>query len=323
MFKLDTKKIALYLTNKCNLRCKHCFIEGSPLNEEFLSLAQIRTALHYFRAQDYSQVEFTGGEPCFSPFLAPAVKLGHKLGYLVGINTNGTNPHILNLFTPKEVDKLTFSLDGAKRSTHDQLRGKGVFDLCLKTIGQAIKLGFYTEAIFTAHQNNYREIPDVIKLLDHIGVNRLSFNFISNKGTATFNQQLLIPPETWQKSKQLIESALPTKHLHLRYPPLFVTPEEFNKVKKTGSYYCRLVNPIKAEVYPDGHIYHCCLVGGTREFSAGRVLDHRVDIDTTNEVEFVKKYRHLSCPVYQIRQLYSSNNRLIPLCLYYKELSPS
>lgn len=325
MLQTDQKKIAIYLTNKCNLRCKHCFIEGSPLNEEFLSWSQIKTTLGYFAKKDYLAVELTGGESCLSPFFIRTIQLAKKLNYFVGVNTNGTNPQIIDVLKPGEIDKITFSLDGSKKATHDQLRGQGVFEHCLKNIKEAIARGFYCEAIFTVHRHNISEIPSTILLLDSLGIKKLSFNFISNQGTATFNQGLLITPEDWLKARKLIETTAPkTSHINLRYPLLFVSKEEFAEIKKNINYFCRLIDPVKTEIYPNGNIYHCCLVPSNNNgLTAGKVTPTKIIMNTAKEKAFVKKYQHSSCPAFLTRQLYPASSNLVPLCLYYKEFSRS
>lgn len=320
---IDPKKIAIYLTNKCNLKCKHCFIEGSPQNDDFLSWSQIKTALNYFHPKGYQHVEFTGGESCISPYLSPAVKHAKKLGYTVGINSNGISPLNFKLFTPKLVDKFIFSLDGYKAATNDKLRGKGSHSACLKSIKKSLELGFRTEVIFTVNKYNLSEIPDIIRYLDKLNISRLSFNFISNVGTANFNQDFLLPPKKWMDAVKLIEiEKEKVSNLSLRYPPLFVNKDKFESIKKSCSYFCRLLDPNKVELYPDGNIYHCCLVANNKELSAGKVYDNQVIVDTTSERKFANKYKNLSCPAIQAKgSLYPNDPKLVPLCLYYKIIS--
>ncbi|MFA7300726.1 MAG: radical SAM protein [Candidatus Shapirobacteria bacterium] len=317
----ETKKIAIYLTNKCNLKCKHCFIEGSPENTNFLSQEQINTALQYFAKNNYSKVEFTGGEACISPFLIDSLLMAKKFNYDTGVSTNGTNTHLLEQISPSIVDKITFSLDGATAKTNDFLRGKSVFNLCINNIKKAINMGFYVEAIFTVHKLNYHEISKVIKLLDKIGVKRLSFNFINNRGTAILNQDLLLPPEKWVAARKIIEKASVNTKISLRYPILFVTQKEFVEIKKNTDYFCRLLEPVKTEIYPNGNIYHCCFVVGIDDITAGKVTDTKVTMNTAKEIAFARKYAHLSCPVHEVQKLFATESKLIPLCLYYKTIT--
>jgi MoaA/NifB/PqqE/SkfB family radical SAM enzyme len=315
---IDSKKIALYLTNKCNLKCKHCFIEGSPLNESFLNWKQIKTALNYFYSQGFKHVEITGGESCLSPFFLPAIKEAKKIGYTVGVSTNGTNGHIFEIITPKFVDKITFSLDGATAKTHDRLRGPGVYKLCLQNIKKTITKGYRVEVVYTVHRYNLKEIGPIIKLLDRLKVNRLTFGFINNAGSATLNQHFLVEPKHWISAKKTIEANSKTNFLSLRYPPLFVTKSEFQQIKDNSNYHCFVSEPVKIEIYPDGYFYGCCFTTQNKDLALGRIFNDHVEADNTNAKNFSEKYRHLSCPALQTSLIFSNNHNLIPVCLYCK-----
>jgi len=318
----DSKKIAIYLTNKCNLQCKHCFIEGSPLNNQLLSWPKIKTALDYFYKENYRLVEFTGGEAYLSPYLTKSVKYAKKLGYKIGVCSNGINFDVIKQFKHDEIDKFTFSLDGINPKTHNYLRGPGVFQKCISTIKKTIKNGFKVDIIFTVHRYNINEIPQTIKFLDELGVNQLSFNFISNSGSASLHQQFLLSPKYWLKAKKLIKSHSKTKNLTLRFPELFLTPKQFLEFHQKKPYFCRLLEPVKVELYPDGYFYHCCFLAVYKTLAAGRIYSNKVKLTPLPEIEFAKKYKHLTCPDYQTRgQIYApSNKKLIPICVYYKTI---
>lgn len=317
---IDAKRIAIYLTNKCNLRCKHCFIEGSPQNDEFLNWKQIKTALAHFIDKDFRHVEVTGGESCLSPYFLPTIREAKSLGYTVGVSTNGTNSHIFTKFDPKMVDKVTFSLDGATAKTNDDLRGKGVYDQVIKSIKYCVPAGFRVEVVYTVHKYNITEIAAAIKLLDDLGVKRMSFNFINNTGTANFNQDFLINPKQWIDAKKIINANSKTKNMGLRYPLLFVTKKEFEEIKKNYDYKCFIADPVKVELYPDGYFYGCCFTTKSKELSLGRVYEDRVDTDMTNARAYAKKYQHLSCPAVQTGLVFPANNRYVPVCVYYKQI---
>jgi MoaA/NifB/PqqE/SkfB family radical SAM enzyme len=315
---IDSKRLAIYLTNKCNLRCKHCFIEGAPQNDDFLNWKQIQTALKHFITKDFKHIEITGGESCLSPYFFPTIKEAKARGYTVGVSTNGTNNHIFEKITPQTVDKVTFSLDGATASTNDNLRGRGVFERCLQNVKNCVSAGFRVEVVFTVHHYNIDEIPQIIKLLDDIGVNRLSFNFINNTGTANFNQDFLINPKQWIDARKTITAHSKTKKLELRYPLLFVTKSEFEQIKKDTDYRCIVADPVKIELYPDGYFYGCCFTTKSKELALGRVYEDRVDTDLAPARAYAKKYQHLSCPAVQTGLVFPANNRYVPVCVYYK-----
>jgi MoaA/NifB/PqqE/SkfB family radical SAM enzyme len=83
--------VHLLLTYECNFECDHCFVWGGPNQVGTLGLAQIREILA--QAKRLGSVEwiyFEGGEPfLYYAALAHAVRLAHRLGFQVGIVTNG------------------------------------------------------------------------------------------------------------------------------------------------------------------------------------------------------------------------------------------
>jgi Radical SAM superfamily/4Fe-4S single cluster domain len=83
--------IHLLLTYKCPLRCDHCYVFGSPKNEGHFTYTQVNHLLN--QAKQVSSIEwiiFEGGEPfLFYPLLLKSVQKANKLGFKVGVFTNG------------------------------------------------------------------------------------------------------------------------------------------------------------------------------------------------------------------------------------------
>lgn len=81
----------LLLTMRCLFACDHCFVWGSPDQEDVFTLAQLREVFR--QAQALKTVEwiyFEGGEPfLYYPVLVHAVKEAAALGFKIGIVTNG------------------------------------------------------------------------------------------------------------------------------------------------------------------------------------------------------------------------------------------
>ena len=81
----------LLLTYQCNLECDHCFAWGSPWQTGTITLEGIREILR--QATELGTVErfyFEGGEPfLFYPIMVRGVEEAAKLGFKVGIVTNG------------------------------------------------------------------------------------------------------------------------------------------------------------------------------------------------------------------------------------------
>jgi len=129
------KSLILYLTQGCNLRCDHCYLEcENPLenelsDEEFCSILD-----QYADMNEGGSVTLTGGEVLTrkDTFLK-VLNHAYDLDLKPIVQTNGT------LLTPKIADQITekayevqVSIDGTNKDMHDKIRGKGTFKKSIK-----------------------------------------------------------------------------------------------------------------------------------------------------------------------------------------------
>lgn len=139
------QRVAFYVTLSCNLRCKHCYIEGSPGTVR--ARWQQRQRLVEAVGRLGKPVDLTGGEPFLDPDL-PA--LAHALvlaGATIGsVFTNGTLVHrrraqVEQLGEVSPGLRFFVSLDGDE-AAHDALRGAGAFRSALKGASLLKAMGF-------------------------------------------------------------------------------------------------------------------------------------------------------------------------------------
>jgi len=91
----DEKVSIVLFSPACNFRCPFCHNGDSVLNSntpipfnEILDYLKTRVGL-------VDAVVFTGGEPTMMPELKERIKAVRELGFLVKLDTNGTNPRLL------------------------------------------------------------------------------------------------------------------------------------------------------------------------------------------------------------------------------------
>ncbi|MGB9694998.1 MAG: anaerobic ribonucleoside-triphosphate reductase activating protein [Caldisericaceae bacterium] len=91
------KTSAIIFTQGCNFRCPFCHNPelvdplqfGAPIPfEEVMTFLKKRVGL-------LDAVEFTGGEPTLQPDLRKSIESVRELGFLIKLDTNGSNPEIL------------------------------------------------------------------------------------------------------------------------------------------------------------------------------------------------------------------------------------
>ena len=90
----DKVSVVLFAKN-CNFRCPFCHNGDSVLNaQEELNfddiLAYLKTRIGLVDA-----VVFSGGEPTLEPDLEVKIKKVKELGFLIKLDTNGTNPELV------------------------------------------------------------------------------------------------------------------------------------------------------------------------------------------------------------------------------------
>lgn len=118
----------MYLTNACNLRCKHCYMHSGLAEPQSLTTEEWLSFLDTFAANGGTHVNFSGGEAlAFEGFWHLLDRAAHY-GLKVYVLTNGT------LVTPLIAEKIAaaayqvqISVDGPTPASNDSLRGKGMF----------------------------------------------------------------------------------------------------------------------------------------------------------------------------------------------------
>jgi len=313
-------KVYLHLTEKCNSNCKHCYL-GSKKNQDFLSWEQIEKSLRFFREKGFSSLQITGGEPYFSAYFYQTISLANKLGYdYIGVSTNGTRPEIIDKLTPQQVQKFSFSLDGATPETDDYIRGTGHFNTCILSIKKAVQKKFRVHVIFCINKINVMEIEKVINLADSMGINQLSFNFTSYMGNAKKNKQILITPKDWIKIRKKIQKIDTCKKTSLKIPYCFITKAEYKKLFKE-SFICPIDKPRQIIIFPNGNIYHCCLLTEQKFLKAGNVDKEKI-VYNENGPKEIKQNFPSPCPAYLLLTQNTKINqeKIIPICVYLKKI---
>jgi MoaA/NifB/PqqE/SkfB family radical SAM enzyme len=282
-----------HILTRCNLSCRHCYINPDQHGRDTLPLAVIKQWLSAFSHQcDAANVIFLGGEPTLHPDLAAAVKAARSMGYAsITIDTNGYlfNDILVHL-SPREVDYLSFSLDGATRYTNDRLRGEGCYERCLAGIGQAAALGFNTSLIYTVSSINLHELEQMPALLQKLGVRRFFIQVIGLRGkSATAScgngpEALQVDPSAWLKTVPEVARAAARVGIKTVYPKVFLAPEE--------PFECAGLAAENYFIFPNGRVYRCPLCEDHPLHSLVFEGDRLKPTDTINESHLF----HLNIP---------------------------
>jgi radical SAM protein with 4Fe4S-binding SPASM domain len=132
--------LTLYLTNRCNLRCVHCFMySGNALDNE-LTTKEIFDIINQFKKLGGSGVTFSGGEVTEREDLVEILTYSKKLGLKNIVLTNGVNwkTDLIDDTTPL-IDEIQVSIDGYDEKSNARVRGSGVFDKAIHTVREFLE----------------------------------------------------------------------------------------------------------------------------------------------------------------------------------------
>jgi SynChlorMet cassette radical SAM/SPASM protein ScmF len=181
----------LYLTDSCNLRCRHCwiaprFVDGQPAPGEYLDLDLLRQAIAEAKPLGLHNVKLTGGEPTLHPQFAEVVDLLTAEGLRAHIETNGTLVDADLAHHLKEHTSVWFvsvSLDGPTAEIHDPFRGvKGSFDAAVRGFRHLVDAGYRPQVIMCPHRGNVDYIEDVVQMAVELGAGSVKFNPVAHTG---------------------------------------------------------------------------------------------------------------------------------------------
>lgn len=133
------EKVSIVLFSPaCNFRCPFCHNGDSVLNSntpipfaDILSYLKTRVGL-------IDAVVFTGGEPTMMPELEERIREVKKLGFLIKLDTNGTNPDILkHLIDENLLDYVAMDI---KNSEKEYAKTAGCKAIPIENVKKSIKI---------------------------------------------------------------------------------------------------------------------------------------------------------------------------------------
>lgn len=292
---INVGDIVLYITGKCNLRCKHCYIGNELLNKnQFYSMESILYTLENFLPLD--RLTIIGGEPFLHPNIT---KLLSKISTMSikekRISTNLTYlPAEIISELPIKGIRFCVSIDSHKKIGHNFLRGNGVFEEMLKNLKLLVNKGCDIEINHTVTRININDITKLINFLKLHGIKRLNLHLLSIMGNANNHHYLKVSPTKWRKLISFLrENNSINGTLSIRYELAYATSEEYNKLQNQnlykhhseGSFYTENTTKHRIVIYPDKKIYISSEAFSTESYIAQFVKDKTLfNSEKTNEI---------------------------------------
>lgn len=255
-FRPGERNIFFHILTACNLSCRHCYINTDQHGTETLPKKTMLKWLELFADPvKKSNVIFLGGEPTMHPDLASGIAKAKSLGMTVTVDSNGYLFHdLLGKTSPDLLDCLSFSLDGPTAAVNDPIRGAGVFEVCTANIRRAVAKGYNVSLIYTVSSLNIAALPEMIPLLEALGVRRFFIQVIGLRGRPgrqSVGGGWQVSREQWLDVVPKVASRAAAHGIHVTYPKVFLGEEE--------RFLCAGLVTENFFIFPNGRIYRCPL----------------------------------------------------------------
>jgi heme d1 biosynthesis radical SAM protein NirJ len=179
------------LVRRCNLTCRHCYSISADVDfPGELNTAQVFKVMDDLKSFRVPVLILSGGEPLLRPDLFEVAARAKKMGFYVGLSTNGT---LIDAPLARRIGELGFdyvgiSLDGLKE-THDRFRRKqGAFDASLAGLRLCRDEGVKVGLRFTVTQDNAADLPALLRLAETERVDKFYLSHLNYAGRGNKNR---------------------------------------------------------------------------------------------------------------------------------------
>ena len=179
-------QIYFYLTQGCNLACRHCWLapKSDPEGTRYptLPIDLFEKIVSEAKPLGLNTVKLTGGEPLLNPDFLKMLEVVRREGLRLTIETNGvlcSAKHAEAIRQTCKRPSVSVSLDGTDAETHELIRGvSGCFAEALKGIKNLTDVGIKPQIIFSVMKRNVDQIESIVRLAEELGAGSVKYNLV-------------------------------------------------------------------------------------------------------------------------------------------------
>jgi len=272
--------IYLYLSDRCNLRCRHCWVappdgQGQPSKRDDVDASFIKDAVVKAKALGLNTVKITGGEPFLRKDIIEIIEFLHLQGLNIDIETNGTllDGELVRGIVRCGVRQVSVSLDSSEPAGHDLFRGvTGSHSAALTGLKLLVENGVTVQIIMTLFRDNIAEIDKMAALAAKSGAESLKINPVmpTGRGVNIFSEGRNIPTDELIRIERRVEEELAPKYEPLDiYFDLPVALRSLKRILEKPLSECHVLNIIG--ILADGTISLCGIGETETELNMGNI----------------------------------------------------
>lgn len=248
----------IVLTDRCNLRCKFCVTKDKD-KAATCSYKDIFDCLHFLKSVGCKGVEITGGgEPTLHKYFSEVVFEANRLGFDLGLVTNGTrltqlaNKRVLPLF-----DWVRVSLNSSGPFYKDK-HGADFFDRVIDGLKILDREAKFYGISYIRSSKGLQDLEELLRYINLLGLKNLAYFRVARDVTA---KSAVVPVNTAEVS--MLAGLLPNVFLDVMESRSLQVPDKCIMYK------------LKPCFDASGVVYPCCISQYTKTNGIGSLDVYR------------------------------------------------
>lgn len=195
LFKVDKKRVIWEVTKYCNYQCKHCCASANIVDtKDELNTKQCKEILKELKNFEVEEIYFSGGEPFSRNDILDILQTAKRYNITCNISTNGSflTEKLAKELSNLKLNKVHISLDSNIEEDFNEFRGGEYFKPTINAIKLLKKYNIYVRVGAVIWQKNYKNLEDMIKYLNSLGVDEVVFNWLVKVGRLKENKEVCV-----------------------------------------------------------------------------------------------------------------------------------
>ena len=280
------EKVTFLITNKCNFRCKHCFVSGGKKIDNELTDEEKYLAINKLADFGVKKITFSGGEPLMNKEIFEYMNYAKNKGLQIGFLTNGL------LLTDEKIEIIKKITDTFSISLYTQdILGiseneyKNYLNKTINSIKKIHQLKFTITMLIS--KNNKNKVYELMRLLikEDINPQTIRIYMITPLGRAKNNLELCT--EDFNCEDILYDMPKDIKDINLNISFEYASVKKDELTNSKCSPFCPIINYEKnyinkfADPHMDanGDLYLCGLILRNKRYCIGNIINN-----TKNEI---------------------------------------
>ena len=288
--------VMLELTNRCNARCRHCYIgDRSAVNE--LSLSEYESILAQLAAAGTLFLVFSGGEPLMRPDFFDIASIARRKEFSFTLFTNAIliDAAIADQLADLCPERVEISLLGGRAATHDRItQVPGSFEKALRGARLLIERGISVQFKTTWMRENIEEATEIQSLVKEMGASfRSAFLVIHRRDGDASTADLRAIPEQLRAMIQQTYARREIKTVPPKPAPLADPQKEGNP--------CGM-GQVSSRIDACGNVYPCAAVdivlGNLRQQTFNSIWHGSEELKRLRSIRIADLTECTSCELY-------------------------